>query len=91
MKFGLKVENHVHKYKRVDIGGKGYIIYRCMIPGCSHYLPTKELIINRETLCWDCNRITVYTQEMYNRKIMDPLCEDCRQKRIERREELKAL
>jgi hypothetical protein len=66
---------HVHKYKRVKIGKKrDYEIYRCMIPGCTHYI-NAELIENRESICWLCDKVFVITPHLYRIK---PICEDCK-------------
>jgi hypothetical protein len=50
-----KVANHLHRYKMIDIGGFGkppYLIYRCMKPACSHYIP---VALSDGKLC-ECNR-----------------------------------
>ena len=48
------VANHLHKYKKVDIGsdGKEFLVYKCMKPACSHYIRL-ELVEGK--LC-ECNR-----------------------------------
>jgi hypothetical protein len=35
-----KVANHLHRYKKVDIGrnGNSFPVYKCMKPACSHYI-----------------------------------------------------
>jgi hypothetical protein len=49
-----KVPNHLHKYKKMDIGSDGnkYIVYRCMKPTCNHYIP---VTLSEGKLC-ECNR-----------------------------------
>ena len=44
--------DHVHKYQRFLTGKNDYMIFRCMEVGCSHFMPTKELIIGRLSRCW---------------------------------------
>ena len=70
---------HQHKYERVEVGKKGWVIYRCTLPDCNHYLPTAELIINRESLCWGlCEGTCIYSRDDYNNKLKRPMCEGCR-------------
>ena len=52
-------KTHVHKYLRSKLGK--LIIFKCMIPGCAHYI-RKELAENRFSLCWRCNEIFVMTK-----------------------------
>jgi hypothetical protein len=62
------INHEVHKYMRILVGGtkivkrdgKRYIektggtpIYKCMIPGCGHYL-TREMVLGRLSICWKC-------------------------------------
>lgn len=66
---------HVHKYKRVIMGGKrivlkdgkkyierapGYMVYKCVLPGCAHYVP-RELAEGRKSVCWRCGGELVMT------------------------------
>ena len=50
--------NHkIHKYKKVNLAkskAKPYIVYRCMLPNCSHYV-TEKMVLGRISLCWSCN------------------------------------
>lgn len=61
------------------------MIFKCMIPGCSHFMPTKEQVIGQQSQCWggtierDCtNLITMNAShtlpKMTGRK---PYCPDC--------------
>jgi hypothetical protein len=69
---------HVHKYKRMKVGRKkDYFIYRCFVPGCTHYIAA-EHIINRESLCWACNSPFVITYKLIKVK---PTCQLCKDKR----------
>lgn len=79
--------NHIHKYERVEVGKKNWIIYRCTLPNCSHFLPTASLIVNKESLCWGlCGDVTIYTQEDFNQKLKKPMCGSCRELRKAQRE-----
>jgi len=47
-----KKPEHIHKYSRVK-STNGNIVYRCMLPGCTHYVP-KYLVKGRISLCHVC-------------------------------------
>src|SRR5437879_1017150 len=79
---------HYHQYERMK-WPTGSSFYKCMQPGCAHYLPTEILVIGRESLCWGgCNRLVVITKEMLHEGIKHPMCERCKEERKERREAL---
>jgi hypothetical protein len=83
---------HYHKYMRLNWpNGKAY--YKCMEPNCPHYLPIADLVIGRESLCWGylCSNLVLITKEDVMRAIKYPHCQECREKRKERREELRAI
>lgn len=66
-------KHQIHKYRRVDIGvSKPYYVFRCMLPDCNHYV-TEKLIINRRSICWNCNQPFVITKHK-----MKPVCDDCK-------------
>lgn len=48
------VANHLHRYKKVNIGrnGNDFVVYKCMKPACSHYL---RVDLAEGKLC-ECNR-----------------------------------
>ena len=72
------MSKHVHKYKRMRTGRKkDYLVYRCFVPGCTHYI-AEEHIINRETLCWACAQPFVITYKLIKVK---PICQNCKDKR----------
>ena len=87
----MSKEQHIHKYQRMKIGKKEHVIYRCMLDGCSHFLPNEQLIINRQSLCWECSEPVTYSQKMFHEKIKRPVCADCSTARIERKEALRTL
>lgn len=50
-----KKADHIHKYKKVDIGAYGkppYLVYKCIKPGCTHYVPVSQSL----NLIAECNR-----------------------------------
>ena len=65
----------VHKYRRFrsNPGEKKLELYRCM--NCSHYIIGKKLVLGRESLCWNCNR--VFKLELRHLRLK-PICDNCR-------------
>jgi len=49
-----KVANHIHRYKKVNLGanGKQFYVYRCTKPACSHYI---RIELSEGKLC-ECNK-----------------------------------
>lgn len=49
-----KAANHVHKYKKFNLGqnGRDYLVYKCMKADCTHYVP----ILLAEGKIAECNR-----------------------------------
>lgn len=78
-----KPENHLHKYKKVDLSSdkdKSYLVYKCTKPACSHYVP---LHLAEGKIC-ECNRcgepmlITKHVMTGSGKKPMTlPHCGDC--------------
>ena len=83
---------HYHKYERMQ-WPSGTIFYKCMQPNCPHYLPIADLVIGRESLCWghECNKLVLITKEDIAKKILHPMCEECKEKRALRRDELRSV
>ena len=52
---------HTHKYQR-DKLGKSYIIYRCALIDCRHYLAA-NIVTGRLSLCWKCEAPFVMTKK----------------------------
>ena len=66
---------HIHKYKRVRQGrNKDYIIFRCTLVNCTHYL-SKEFLIGKEGICWSCNNKFVFLSA--RDLILKPKCQEC--------------
>lgn len=51
---------HVHKYIRARMG-KDYIIFKCALPGCTHYI-SKVVAEGRRSICWVCGNEMVLTK-----------------------------
>ena len=64
---------HIHKYVRKKFGSKGFIIYRCILPGCTHFI-SADLIIGRESICNKCDKPFIIT---INLALARPHCIDC--------------
>lgn len=65
-----KKDDHIHKYKK-DILGKDYVIYKCVLPSCSHYL-SERLIKGKFSICWRCGEPFII--KLLHAK---PHCDDC--------------
>lgn len=79
---------HTHLYERRTIGKNDHVIYKCMIPSCTHFLPQRELAEGRASLCWGCKTEITITKEIVSENIVRPMCEDCREERKRRNEAL---
>lgn len=75
---------HVHhKYQRARLGKK-YVIYRCMLPNCTHYV-SEDLLQNRVAICWRCEEPFQITAELAT--LARPHCKACtKTKKIKRTE-----
>jgi hypothetical protein len=64
---------HIHRYEKAVLG-KDYQIWKCNIPGCSHYIPRK-LGKGRLTLCNRCDKEMVL--DAFSMQFAKPHCVDC--------------
>jgi hypothetical protein len=81
---------HIHRYHRGKLGKK-YHIYRCILPGCTHFISI-NFAVGRLSLCNQCDDSLILTDEMvFINRLAEPLCEECREKRRKQREALKAI
>jgi hypothetical protein len=83
---------HYHRYER-QLWPSGKAFYKCMLPGCPHYLPLATLAVGRESLCWgtECNHLVIITREDVTREVRKPMCSDCKEARKQRKEELSKI
>lgn len=65
---------HVHKYFRRKMG-KGYIVYACALPDCTHYI-REDLVVGKKTVCWVCQRVTIVYRDS-NGILARPHCKSC--------------
>ena len=68
------MSNHVHKYVRKKVGSKGFEVYKCSIPGCTHFVQS-VFLPGRKSICWRCN--TVFTIDEKTALLKKPHCNDC--------------
>lgn len=96
------MKQHVHKYERRKLGSwktKGPDVYKCAIPGCTHYMIDLEMVVGRYSQCWgivglspegyaiDCpNEVEMTRHMIFSEKRKRPLCDSCKEKRKLERE-----
>lgn len=86
-----KKYSHIHKYQRAEIGAKGYAIYKCMMPTCTHYLEA-SLAVGKESQCHgDCNGTVIINQQMVTQEVQKPKCRNCIEERRERLESIREI
>lgn len=72
---------HIHKYQGTTLGPRKYPIYKCIRPGCGHYI-AKELGLGRECLCHKCDDKMII-EGRKDKLPKKPLCRPCRGLRAE--------
>lgn len=77
----------LHRYKKFDIGAFGkppYFVYKCIKPGCSHYIPI-ALAEGRLCECNRCGELMVIGKQVMSQSSGSPMtlphCADCTKKR----------
>ena len=73
-----KQYDHIHKYRKVLWGKQKTIVWRCMLPGCSHYVHD-EMVRNRKSLCSLCNAPFVMNPDKMRR--IKPRCDRCQHRK----------
>jgi len=66
--------DHLHEYRKQKLGNKGYLIFKCTVPGCNHYVPL-NLALGRLCKCNRCGEAMVIGQ--YAKRLARPHCDDC--------------
>jgi hypothetical protein len=91
-----RVANHIHKYKKINLGsnGKDYFVYKCMRPACSHYTP----IAQAEGKLCECNRCgepMIINKIVLNgsggRPMARPHCSNCIQHKEDKAQDVAAI
>lgn len=67
-----------HKYQRIKwktrSTGEPYIIFKCMLKGCSHYVP-RDLVVGNESICWKCGQ--PFQMNLSSTYLAKPHCPHC--------------
>lgn len=63
-----------HQYVKAKLKPSGRIIYRCVIPGCTHYL-FEEVVAGQQSICNRCEKEFVLTKAAMKRS--KPHCLEC--------------
>jgi hypothetical protein len=72
----MGTKRHVHRYQR-DVLGKSYVIYKCALPDCTHYVP-ENLVVGRESQCNRCKKNNFIIKRTQDGRILHkPHCEEC--------------
>jgi hypothetical protein len=66
---------HVHKYLRHTFKS-GYVVYKCMLPGCSHYIDA-ALVAGKQTICWRCGAVCLIPIRDVDNQLKRPHCLSC--------------
>lgn len=70
----MKHHEGPHKYYRSEHRHSKTPIYRCGLPGCTHFV-YEALIINLNSICWRCEEVfTILKKTLRNKKFH---CEGC--------------
>ncbi len=80
-------KKHIHRYERKKIG-ENYIVFRCNLPKCTHYLP-KQLVKGKVSLCNKCGNEFILTSGSL--LLAKPHCEDCTVHKDNEHDRLKEL
>jgi len=70
---------HLHKYKRTSIGRKKYVVYKCILPLCTHYIE-KSLVEGKLAICNKCDKPMVMTKHAMT--LAKPHCLDCTNRKV---------
>lgn len=77
----MSKEKHVHQYERVDVGNNGHSVYRCARPDCTHFMPAREMVIGKQSVCYACEAIFILQKDTIQRGIRKPVCQKCKGER----------
>lgn len=68
--------NHLHKYKKVNISRdkKPFIVFKCVLPVCSHYIAFK-LAEGKLCACNRCGEMMLLTKA--SMQLTKPHCSSC--------------
>jgi len=82
----MPVIKHTHKYILRPTNNKGdKKLYFCALPDCSHFMPWLKGVLNKSSICWECEEEFLITQDIITPResgygIVKPRCLKCRGK-----------
>lgn len=91
-----KMPDHIHKYKKINLGrnGKEYLVYRCMKPDCSHYVPI-AMAEGKLAECNRCEQPFIISKVQLTGSSMKPMtrphCNDCIDRKKVKDEDVAAI
>jgi ribosomal protein S27AE len=68
---------HIHRYKKVNLATtphKEYLVYRCILPNCNHYLQP-ALLIGKQASCPRCGEEYIIAADLA--RLTKPHCRKC--------------
>ena len=65
---------HIHRYEKTILGKNNYIIFRCNLPSCPHYVSAK-LAEGKLTLCNRCGEQMLLDKRAM--RFVKPYCVNC--------------
>lgn len=71
-------QKHIHKYQRAVIGKNGYVVYKCALPECTHYI-SEALLEGKLTICWRCGEVCQMKKDTDGNFRHKPHCAACTQ------------
>lgn len=69
---------HTHRYEKVILGKNNYVVFRCNLPNCNHYIAEK-LALGKVTICNRCGFQMLLDKRAM--RLTKPHCVDCIQVR----------
>ncbi len=78
-----KKTKHIHKYIRRNIGTKEKPTerYCCADSSCTHFMPSLQLVIGKDSICWECGDVFQISIDQVQNLIKKPRCYECRTKK----------
>lgn len=72
-----------HKYLRVKWKsrkqkGEPYYIFKCMLPGCTHWV-ARDLVVGNMSICWRCGK--EFQMTLASTYLAKPHCANCTERK----------
>lgn len=65
---------HFHRYEKTILGKNNYVVFRCNLPNCNHYIAEK-LAIGKQSICNRCGDTFILDKRAM--KFVKPYCVNC--------------